>query len=580
VVAEDGSEVAYTVTVIKSYYTDKAITYFRVGSKVASIGENEKTITLTYAAGEAVNLTALVPAFTLSTGAKVYVGGVEQTSGVSVQDFTAPVAYRVVAEDGSEVTYTVTAAKSYYTGKAITSFRVGDDEATISENAKTIALTYPRGTAIDLESLTPTFTLSLGATATVNGTPQTSSVTANDFSSTVQYRVTAENGEYVDYSVTITVVKFSDKAIALFAIGEKNGAISESAKTITLTYAAGEAVELANLVPTFTLSEGAKVYVGDVEQTSNVNAQDFTNPVDYKVVAEDGSEVTYTVTVTKSYYTDKAITTFAVGSKKASINEAAKTITLTYEQGEPVNPASLVPTFTLSEGARVYVGNSEQISGVSAQDFTNPVAYRVATEDGTEVTYTVTVVKLYYTSTLVARFSIGSDVAIINNEAKTITLVYPAGANVDLRNLVATFILSYGATATVNGVAQVSGVTANNFTNVVEYVVITEDGSSTTYRVAVTKETPATGIFKSSYDNTIKAYTTASGTRLVVECVGSNIRSLRIVSLQGSVLLHQKYDGLSTCVEVNIVPLTVGLYIVVAETSSGSYSSKFTKIND
>ncbi|MDR1342860.1 MAG: FG-GAP-like repeat-containing protein [Prevotellaceae bacterium] len=578
VVAEDKSEAIYTVTVIKNYYTGKAITSFAAGSKVASISEDAKTITLTYAPGEAVNLASLVPAFTLSTGAKVYVGDVEQASTVNVQDFTSPVAYRVVADDKSEAIYTVTVVKNYYTGKAITSFRVGSDEAAISEDAKTITLTYPRGTAIDLENLTPAFTLSAGATATVGGALQVSGETANDFSSAVQYAVTAENGESATYSVAITVVKLSDKAIALFAVGDKSGAISESAKTITLTYAEGEAVNLASLVPTFALSTGAKVYVGDAEQASGVSAQDFTSPVAYRVVAEDGSEATYTVTVIKSYYIDKAITSFAAGGKTASINEAAKTITLTYAEGEPVGDrTSLVPTFTLSAGARVYVGDAEQTSGADAQDFTNPVRYRVVAEDGTEVTYTVTVVKLYYTATLIGSFRIGNDEAVVDREARTITLVYPAGANVDLKNLVATFVLSFGATATVNGAPQVSGVTANDFTGVVEYVVATEDGSSATYRVSITKETQSTGISGSSYDDAVKVYVAAGGTRLMVVCAAGSIHSLRIVSLQGSVLLSQKYDGLSNHEAVDITPLISGLYVVVVETSSGTYSSKFTK---
>jgi hypothetical protein len=238
---------------------------------------------------------------------------------------------------------------------------------------------------------------------------------------------------------------------------------------------------------------------------------------------------------------------------------------------------SLVPTFTLSDGAGVYVGDAEQVSGVSAQDFTNPVAYTVAAEDGEEATYTVTVVKLYYTATLIGSFRIGSDEAAVDREARTITLVYPAGADVDLKNLVATFTLSFGATATVNGVAQVSGVTANDFTGVVEYVVATEDGSSATYRVSVTKETQSTGIPAVAAENAVKVYVAASGTRLVVVCAAGSISRLRIVSLQGSVLLRQKYDGLSAREEVDIASLAAALYVVVVETSEGTYSSKFTK---
>jgi hypothetical protein len=49
---------------------------------------------------------------------------------------------------------------------------------------------------------------------------------------------------------------------------------------------------------TFIASENAKVYVGVVEQTSGVTVNDFSSPIQYKVVSEDGNfEKLYTVTI-------------------------------------------------------------------------------------------------------------------------------------------------------------------------------------------------------------------------------------------------------------------------------------------
>ncbi|MFA6127810.1 MAG: YDG domain-containing protein [Bacteroidales bacterium] len=52
------------------------------------------------------------------------------------------------------------------------------------------------------------------------------------------------------------------------------------------------------LVATFTISDKASAYVGSTLQVSNVTRNDFTNPVIYRVFAEDGSYFDYTVTVT------------------------------------------------------------------------------------------------------------------------------------------------------------------------------------------------------------------------------------------------------------------------------------------
>ena len=45
------------------------------------------------------------------------------------------------------------------------------------------------------------------------------------------------------------------------------------------------------------VSEGATVKIGNVQQISGANTVDFTKPVVYTIVAEDGSSVTYTVYV-------------------------------------------------------------------------------------------------------------------------------------------------------------------------------------------------------------------------------------------------------------------------------------------
>lgn len=50
----------------------------------------------------------LAPTFEVSSGAKVYVDGVEQVSGQTINDFSIPVKYTVVSHDGYKRTYTVT----------------------------------------------------------------------------------------------------------------------------------------------------------------------------------------------------------------------------------------------------------------------------------------------------------------------------------------------------------------------------------------------------------------------------------------------------------------------------------------
>jgi hypothetical protein len=75
--------------------------------------------------------------------------------------------------------------------------------ATISKDAKTIVA--QAGSNADLTALIATFTLSPAATATINGVPQTSGVTPNNFALPVVYVVKSGDGSNTkNYTVTIT----------------------------------------------------------------------------------------------------------------------------------------------------------------------------------------------------------------------------------------------------------------------------------------------------------------------------------------------------------------------------------------
>jgi lysophospholipase L1-like esterase len=82
-------------------------------------------------------------------------------------------------------------------------------------------------------------------------------------------------------------------------------------------------------------------------------------------------------------------------------------------------------------------------------------------------------------------------VGAINEAAKTIAVLAPNGTSLD--SLVANFTLSARAVATINGTAQVSGATPNNFTGPVVYTVTAEDASTVSYTVTVTLAVPGTG---------------------------------------------------------------------------------------
>jgi len=88
--------------------------------------------------------------------------------------------------------------------------------------------------------------------------------------------------------------------IEAFTIADQVGetAIDADAATVTIEMLVG--TDVAALVPTFTLSEGASAYVGQVTtttlQVSEETAQDFTSAVVY-TIENDGATQDWTVTV-------------------------------------------------------------------------------------------------------------------------------------------------------------------------------------------------------------------------------------------------------------------------------------------
>jgi N-acetylneuraminic acid mutarotase len=178
--------------------------------------------------------------------------------------------------------------------KAITAYSLAGVVGTINEAGKTIAVTMPYGTIVT--ALKATFTTT-GHSVKVGSTVQETGTTANNFTSPVDYKVSAANGSSVTYTVTVTVAPSTAKAITAFSFTSPAavGVITESTHSIAVTVPA--CTNVTALVATF-ITTGASVKVGTTVQATGTTANDFTSPVVYTVTAADASTQNYTVAVT------------------------------------------------------------------------------------------------------------------------------------------------------------------------------------------------------------------------------------------------------------------------------------------
>ncbi|HKK58758.1 MAG TPA: T9SS type A sorting domain-containing protein [Salinivirga sp.] len=160
--------------------------------------------------------------------------------------------------------------------------------AIIDGEASTIDIVV--GNGVDITSLTPTITLSLGASV------DPPSGVAQDFTDPKIYTVLAENGSDVQHwTVTVTEDPNNETEILTFELTESTGPadIDPVAGTVDIEVAYG--TDLTTLTPTITLSPGASI-----DPESGI-AQDFTNSVDYTVTAENGTDTQiWTVAVTEA----------------------------------------------------------------------------------------------------------------------------------------------------------------------------------------------------------------------------------------------------------------------------------------
>lgn len=302
-------------------------------------------------------------------------------------------------------------------------FKTSHNSGKLSENCEAtitglqVAVTVPAGT--DLSSLVPAF-VSSGTSVRVNSSPQTSGVTAQNFSSTVVYTVVAENGSSKEYTVTVTRRLSSDKQITSFVFDKaKNprlsqsvsGVINQTARTIVVELPSG--TSLLGLIPTF-VTTGVRVAANGVPQTSGVTANNFVNPLTYSVTAEDNSTFSYTVTVTAessasivSFSIEKTNNPSLYASIPFEIDHTNRTITgsMLYWINS-AQPDRLIANFTFN-GVSLKVNGTMQTSGLTQNSFKNPLSYTVRTSTGAEQTYTVRLICPQINGTLpVMRFDV------------------------------------------------------------------------------------------------------------------------------------------------------------------------------
>ena len=146
--------------------------------------------------------------------------------------------------------------------------------------------------------------------------------------------------------------------------------------------------DLKSLIAVFEYN-GKSITIDGVEQESGVTSNDYSQPLVFTVEAEDGSKQQYTVEIAlkdtgvlSAFRFLKKNNAFLTADVSSSIGEESIIPLVTFSQSE------LIPTFT-TNAVKVLVGEVEQKSGMTKNDFSSPVVYQFIMRNGEPFQYTV-----------------------------------------------------------------------------------------------------------------------------------------------------------------------------------------------
>ena len=463
VVATDMSEAYYTITVNIAAGSDtKEITAFSLGGFAGTIFKTDISVDVPYG----TDVTALIATFS-TTGSSVMVESVNQDSGTTHNDFTDPIIYTVIAEDGSEAYYTITVNIAADDAKEITTFSLAGFAGTIFKTD--ISVDVPFGT--DVTDLIATFS-TFGSSVKVGSDNQVSGTTSNNFTEPVIYTVVAADTTELDYTITVNIAAASDtNEMTAFSLGGFEGTIFKTDVSLNVPFG----TDVTALVADFSTT-GWIVNIGSVEQVSGTTTNNFTDPVIYTVIAEDESEQDYTVTVNVALNDAKEITAFNLDGVDGTFS--GTNISVDFPYGTDVT--ALVAGFSTT-GWIVNIGSVEQLSGITTNNFTDPVIYTVIAEDESEQDYTVTVNVALNDAKEITAFSLDGVEGTISGTDINITMPY----GFDLSNKLAAVFTTTGDLVMVGTKTQTSGNSLNKFDVPVTYTVEAQDGTTQDYVVTV-----------------------------------------------------------------------------------------------
>lgn len=474
-------------------------------------------------------------------------------------------------------------------------------QGVVDDASATVSLSVPYG--VSLDSLVATFTVSSEASVFVGLTPQTSGVTANNFSSPVTYRVVGKDGQFQDYVVTITqrAAKSGKELLSMSTVGpDLTGIVDQAAKTVTFRIPSGTTIN--NQVKVyFTLSEGALLIVKDQVMSPETIAAILADGLEMTVQAEDGSVQTYTLKIVNppaDASSDAKLETLEVaGIRGLTFTPEVTEYQVAVEPG--TDKITLNTEASDASGAVILINGALSSDGVvPLKEGENVVEVTVVAANGESKTYTLTVTRPVTEST-------DNSLASLSLSSGVLSPAFASGIynySVTVDNSITAVSVSALPSDVKAKVAVSGGQDLLVGSNTITITVTSQSGSVQTYTISVTRAaslstnnnlaslslsagslSPAFSAGNTSYNatvaNSVTSVTVAaqasdSGATLAITggqnlAVGSNTISVAVTSKSGAVKTY-------TIIVTRSAPLSTNNDLASLSLSSGTLSPAFS----
>jgi gliding motility-associated-like protein len=552
ITAEDGiSTKTYTINVTRapSANADLADITLSAGSLNPSFAAG--TLNYTANVGNAVTAINLTQT-TADAGATIKVNGVTVASGAASANIPLTVGANVIttivtAQDGTTTkTYkvTVTRAQSSNADLANITLSAGTLSPVFAAGATSYAASVAN--AVTTIKLTPTVA-DATATIKVNGTTVASGAASGNIAlvvgaNTVTTVVTAQDGTPKTYTVTVTRAPSSNANLANITLS--NGTLNPVFAQGTVSYTAS----VSNAVSSLTLTPA----VADATATVQVNGNAVSsgsasgaialavgpNIITALVTAEDGTQKSYTVTVTRAKSPNADLADLTLSSGTLSPSFTGGTVTYNVAVGNLITSVALTPAVAEPNATvqvnGVSVASGSASAGVPLSVGPNSITVAVTAQDGSIKNYTVTVTRAPSPDATLSNIALSAGTLTPTFASATTGYTASVGNAVTSVTLTPT-VNEPNATVKVNGTTLASGSASGAINlavgpNVITTAVTAQDGTSTqTYTVTVTRA-PSSNAFLNALGVSTGNYSPSFGSNIYgyTMLVTNNVTSIKL----------------------------------------------------